>query len=70
VKKTGGIKSKFKSTLALLTPSSIQTQPNQVSKNGANNVKLDALFENMVEKSTKILDEKKKCYSKNNLSIP
>ena len=69
-KKAGGKKSKSKSALALLTPSSIQTQPNQASKNNANNVKLDASFENMVEKSTKILDEKKKRYPENNLPIP
>ena len=69
IKKTGGKKSKSKFTLTLLTLSSIQTQPNQTSKNDANNVKLDASFENIVKKSTKILDEKKKCYSKNNLPI-
>jgi hypothetical protein len=70
VKKTGGKKSKSKSALALLTPSSIQTQPNQASKNDANIENLDAMFENMVEKSTKILDEKKKRYPENNLPIP
>ena len=70
VKKAGEKKSKSKFALALLTPSSIQTQPNQASKNDANNVKLDASFENMVEKSTKILDKKKKRYPENNLPIP
>ena len=66
-KKAGGKKSKSKSALASLTSSSIQTQPNQTSKN---DVKLDESFENMVKKSTKILDEKKKRYPENNLPIP
>jgi hypothetical protein len=71
-KKTGGKKSKPKSTLALLTPSSIQTQPIQASKKDTNNdnENLDASYEKMVEKSTKILDEKKKRYPENNLPIP
>ncbi|RGB25847.1 hypothetical protein C1646_771185 [Rhizophagus diaphanus] len=68
-KKAEEKKLKSKSALALLTPSSIQTQPNQASKNNANNVKLDASFKSMVKKSTKILDEKKKRYPKNNLPI-
>ena len=63
-KKTGRKKSKSKFVLALLTSSSIQTQPNQASKN---DVKLDESFKNMIKKSTKILDEKKKHYPKNNL---
>jgi len=69
-KKTGGKKSKSKSTLAELIPSSIQTQPIQTSKKDTNNVNLDASYEKMVEKSTKILDEKKKRYPENNLPIP
>ena len=71
-KKTGGKKSKPKFTLALLTPSSIQTQPIQASKKDTNNdnENLDASYEKMVEKSTKILDEKKKRYPENNLPIP
>ncbi|PKK56663.1 hypothetical protein RhiirC2_799563, partial [Rhizophagus irregularis] len=57
-KKTGGKKSKPKSTLALLIPSSIQTQPIQASKKDTNNdnKNMDASYEKMVEKSTKILD--------------
>lgn len=55
-KKTGGKKSKSKSALALPAPS-IETQPILVSKKDTNN--MDALYEKMVEKSTKILDEKK-----------
>jgi hypothetical protein len=69
-KKTGGKKSKSKSTLAELTPSSIQTQPIQTSKKDTNNVNLDASYEKMVEKSTKIVDEKKKRYPENNSPIP
>ncbi len=70
VRKTGRKKSKFKSALVLLIPFSIQTQPNQVLKNDANNEKMEnALFENMVKKFTKILDEKKKRYHENNLPI-
>ena len=69
-KKTGGKKSKSKSTLAELIPSSIQTQPIQTSKKDTNNVNLDASYEKMVEKSTKIIDEKKKRYPENNSSIP
>ena len=68
-KKTGGKKSKSKSTLAELTPSSIQTQPIQTSKKDTNNVNLDASYEKMVEKSTKIVDEKKKHYPENNTPI-
>ena len=67
-KKTRGKKSK--SVLASLTPSSIQTQPIQASKKDTNNVNLDALYEKMVEKNTKIVDEKKKRYPENNLPIP
>ena len=66
-KKTEGKKSKSKSTLALPV-SSIETQPIPASKKNTNN--MDALYEKMVKKSTKIVDEKKKHYSKNNLSIP
>ena len=62
-KKTGGKKSK--SVLALLTPSSIQTQLIQASKKDTNNVNLDASYEKMVEKSTKIIDVKKKRYPDN-----
>ncbi|POG53546.1 hypothetical protein GLOIN_2v1886690 [Rhizophagus irregularis DAOM 181602=DAOM 197198] len=47
-KKTGGKKSKSKSTLVELTPSSIQTQPIQTSKKDINNVNLDASYEKMV----------------------
>ena len=66
VKKTGGNKSK--SVLSELTPSSIQNQPIQASKKDINN--LGALYEKMFEESTKIIDEKKKRYPKNNLPIP
>ena len=69
-KKTGGKKSKSKSTLAELTPSSIQTQPIQTLKKDTNNVNLDASYKKMVEKSTKIVDEKKKRYPENNSPIP
>ncbi|UZO28439.1 uncharacterized protein OCT59_021961 [Rhizophagus irregularis] len=69
-KKTGGKKSKSKSTLVELTPSSIQTQPIQTSKKDINNVNLDASYEKMVKKSTKIVDEKKKRYTENNSPIP
>ena len=65
-KKAGGKKSK--SVSALLTSSSIQTQPIPASKKDTNN--MDALYEKMVEESTKILDEKKKRYPEHNLSIP
>ncbi len=63
-KKTGGKKSKF--TLALPV-SSIETQPIPASKKDINN--MDALYEKMFKKGTKILDEKKKHYPKNNLPI-
>jgi len=53
--------------LALPAPS-IETQPIPASKKDTNN--MDALYEKMVEKSTKILDEKKKRYPENNLPIP
>src|SRR6266496_2343765 len=62
-KKTGRKKSKSKSTLAL-PASSIETQPILASKKDINN--MDALYEKMAEKSTKILDEKKKHYPENN----
>ena len=65
-KKTRGKKSKSKSTLALLA-SSIKTQPILASKKNTNN--MDALYEKIVKKSTKILDKKKKHYPGNNLSI-
>src|SRR6266498_200357 len=65
-KKTGGKKSKSKSTLALPV-SSIETQPIPASKKNTNN--MDA-YEKMVKKSTKILDEKKKRYPENNSPIP
>ncbi|UZO12808.1 uncharacterized protein OCT59_004324 [Rhizophagus irregularis] len=52
-KKTGGKKSKSKSTLVELTPSSIQTQPIQTSKKDINNVNLDASYEKMVKKAQK-----------------
>ena len=68
-KKTGGKKSKSKSTLAL-PASSIETQPIQASKKDTNNVNLDASYKKMAEKSTKILDEKKKRYPENNSPIP
>ncbi|CAB4491284.1 unnamed protein product [Rhizophagus irregularis] len=48
--------------------SSIETQPIPASKKDTNN--MDALYKKMVKKSTKILDEKKKCYPENNLPIP
>src|SRR6266540_5943975 len=66
-KKSEGKKSKFKSTLALSAPS-IETQSIPTSKKDTNN--MNALYEKMVEKSTKIVDKKKKRYSKNNSSIP
>ena len=66
-KKTGGKKSKSKFTLAL-PASFIETQPIPASKKNINN--MDALYEKMAKKSTKILDEKKKCYPENNSSIP
>ncbi|PKK59223.1 hypothetical protein RhiirC2_795138 [Rhizophagus irregularis] len=46
------------------------TQPIQVSKKDTNNENMDASYEKMVEKSTKILDVKKKRYPENNLPIP
>jgi hypothetical protein len=64
-KKTGGKKSK---SVQISEPSSIQTQPISASKKDTSN--MDALYEKMVEKSTKILDEKKKRYPENNLPIP
>ncbi|PKK43477.1 hypothetical protein RhiirC2_835219 [Rhizophagus irregularis] len=68
-KKTGG--KKLESALSELTPSSsIQTQSIQASKKDTNNENLDSSFEKMVEKSTKIVDEKKKRYPENNLPIP
>jgi hypothetical protein len=68
-KKTGGKKSK--SALSELTPSSsIQTQSIQASKKDTNNENLDSSYEKMVEKSTKIVNEKKKRYPENNLPIP
>ena len=66
-KKTGGKKSKSKFMLAL-PASSIETQPIPTSKKDTNN--MDALYEKMVEKSTKIVDEKKKRYPENNSPIP
>ncbi|GBC54077.2 hypothetical protein GLOIN_2v1886690 [Rhizophagus irregularis DAOM 181602=DAOM 197198] len=48
----------------------IQTQPIQTSKKDINNVNLDASYEKMVKKSTKIVDEKKKRYTENNSPIP
>ena len=66
-KKSGGKKSKSKSTLALPAPS-IETQLIPASKKDTNN--MDALYEKMAEKSTKILDEKKKRYPENNSPIP
>ena len=67
MRKTGGKKSKFKFALALPVPS-IETQPIPASKKDTNN--MDILYEKMVEKSIKILNEKKKRYPENNLSIP
>ncbi len=64
-KKTGGKKSKSKSTLAL-PASSIKAQPISISKKDTNNVNLDASYEKMVEKNTKIIDVKKKRYPENN----
>ena len=66
-KKTGEKKSKSKFTLALPAPS-IETQPIPASKKDTNN--MDALYEKMVKKSTKIVDEKKKRYPENNSPIP
>ena len=54
--------------MLVLPALSIETQPISASKKDTNN--MDALYENMVKKSTKIVDEKKKCYSENNLPIP
>src|SRR2546423_360407 len=65
-KKTGGKKSKSKFTLALPAPS-IETQPILASKKDTNN--MDTLYEKMVKKSTKIVDEKKKRYPENNSLI-
>ena len=67
VKKTGGKKSK---SVQISEPSSIQTQPIQASKKDTNNVNLDASYEKMVKKSTKIIDVKKKRYPENNSPIP
>ncbi|PKK59656.1 hypothetical protein RhiirC2_794524 [Rhizophagus irregularis] len=53
--------------MALPAPS-IEIQPIPASKKDTNN--MGALYEKMVEKSTKIVDEKKKLYSENNLLIP
>ena len=69
-KKIGGKKLKSNTVLVLLTPSSIQTQPIQASKKETNNVNLDASYEKIVEKSTKIIDVKKKRYPENNSPIP
>ncbi|RIA92512.1 hypothetical protein C1645_820654 [Glomus cerebriforme] len=66
-KKTGGKKSKSKTTL-VLPASSIETQPIPALKKDTNN--LDAFYEKMVKKSTKIIDVKKKRYPENNLPIP
>src|SRR4051794_34056783 len=55
-KKTGEKKSKSKFTLALPAPS-IETQPIPVSKKDINN--MNALYEKIVKKSTKIVDEKR-----------
>src|ERR1044072_4468263 len=55
-KRSGEKKSKSKFTLALPAPS-IETQPIPASKKDTNN--MDALYEKMVEKSTKIVDEKR-----------
>ena len=60
------MKSKFTLALPAL---SIETQPIPALKKDTNNVNLDALYEKMVEKSIKILDEKKKRYPENNLPI-
>ena len=70
-KKTGGKKSKPKSVLAL-PASSTETHPiPESSKNtDTNKEELGASYEKMAEKSTKILDEKKKRYPENNLPIP
>ena len=64
-KKTGGKKLKSKFTLAL-SALSIKAQPISASKKDTNNVNLDASYEKMVEKSTKIIDVKKKRYPENN----
>ena len=66
-KKSGGKKSKSKFTLALPAPS-IETQLIPASKKDTNN--MDALYEKMVKKSIKIVDEKKKRYPENNSPIP
>ena len=70
-KKTGGKKSKPKSVLAL-PASSTETHPiPESSKNtDTNKEELGASYEKMAEKSTKILDEKKKRYPENNSPIP
>ena len=65
-KKTEGKKSK---SVQIFESSSIQIQPIQASKKDTNNVNLDASYEKMVEKSTKIIDVKKKRYPENNSPI-
>src|SRR5256885_2352557 len=55
-KKTGEKKLKSKFTLALSAPS-IKTQPIPASKKNTNN--MDALYEKIVKKSTKIVDKKR-----------
>jgi len=53
-----------------LPASSIKAQLISVSKKDTNNVNLDASYEKMVEKSTKIIDVKKQRYPENNSPIP
>ena len=58
------MKSKF---MLALPASSIETQLIPASKKDTNN--MDALYEKMVKKSTKIIDVKKKRYPENNSLI-
>jgi len=80
-KKTGGTKLKEKSrskSVRISEPSVTQIPPlgpiQPISVNlessDTNNENLDASYEKMVEKNTKILDVKKKRYPENSLHIP
>ncbi|RIA85346.1 hypothetical protein C1645_830951 [Glomus cerebriforme] len=65
-KKTGEKKLKSK-TMSALPALSIESQPIPASKKDTNN--MDASYEKMVKKSTKIIDVKKKHYFENNSPI-
>ncbi len=69
-KKTGRKKLKLKSVLALPV-SSTETHPipKSLKNTDINKEELDASYEKMAEKNTKILDEKKKRYPENNSPI-